>query len=53
MMSDLQLNPEQQISQLEAEIASRNVDIRKLTAALATLEANQPRPADLRGRQPG
>jgi DNA repair exonuclease SbcCD ATPase subunit len=35
-----------QISQLEAEILQRNADIRKLTAALATLEANQPRPAD-------
>jgi hypothetical protein len=46
MSTDLQLNPEQQISQLELEIAQRDADIRKLTAALATLEANQPRPTD-------
>jgi septum formation inhibitor MinC len=46
MMSDLQINLEEQITRLEAEILQRNADIRKLTAALATLEANQPRPAD-------
>jgi chromosome segregation ATPase len=42
----LVLNLEEQISQLESKILQRNADIRKLTAALATLEANQPRPAD-------
>ncbi len=44
MSTDLQLNCEQQISQLEAEIASRNVDIQNLQEALATLTANEPRP---------
>lgn len=35
---------EQQISQLEAEIASRNADIQNLAEALATMVAGKPRP---------
>lgn len=39
-----ELTLEQQISQLEAEICSRNADIRNLAEALSTLEAGKPRP---------
>ena len=40
------LTVEQQISQLEVEISERNADIENLTEAIATLQSNQPRPAD-------
>jgi uncharacterized coiled-coil protein SlyX len=36
------------ILELETEIASRNADIQNLSEALATLEAGNPRPVDLK-----
>jgi hypothetical protein len=45
MSTDLQLNPEQQISQLELEIAKQESDVQNLQGALAAIENNQPRPA--------
>jgi hypothetical protein len=37
---------DQQISQLEVEIATRQKDIENLRQAFVALESNQPRPAD-------